>query len=72
MVDSSLVVAARKCADLTQEEAALISGISTDSYRSREPNPGDFRVREIEKLASGISKPAREILKNAFTSIFLE
>lgn len=72
MLDSNMIIAARKCAGFTQETAASICNISIDTYRSREQNATDFRIGEIQKLANAMSGNAKDILQDAFSSIFLD
>lgn len=72
MIDSSMIIAARKCAGFTQEKAASICNISVDTYRSREQSATDFRIGEIQKLACAMNGNAKDILKDAFMSIFLD
>ena len=71
MIDSNRIVAVRSCARMTQEEAATACGISQDTYRSREKNPGDFRLSEIEAFYKSINEDAGDLLRDACRSIFL-
>lgn len=71
MAESSMVAAARTGAGMTQSKAASICGISVDSYRTREKNPGDFRLKELKLLADSMEEQPRKILSEAVLSIFL-
>lgn len=71
MPSDNLFAAARAGARMTQEKAAFICGISIDSYRTREKQPGEFRVKELKLLADNMSESSRKILVDAVLSIFL-
>lgn len=71
MPESNLIAAARAGAGMTQAKAASICGISVDSYRTREKNPGEFRLKELKLLAASMSRQSQGILSDAVLSIFL-
>lgn len=63
--------AARTGAGLTQEDAASICRLSTDSYRTREKSPGEFRLKELLQLSESMGDSSKKILLDAINSLFL-
>ncbi len=65
------VRAARTASGLTQENAALILGMSNPTYSAREKLPKAFTIDELEDLFNSFNESGRKIIQDFISEIFL-
>ena len=66
------IVAARKAAGMTLEDAARVCGVTRQTYKGREFSPREFRLGELADMYESMSDPARLLMRNAVAEIFLD
>lgn len=71
-LQSSQFRAARGASGMTLNEIKAAAGFkSISTYVSREEEPGNFRLEEIEGMYRTMEEPAKSILRDAVCEIFL-
>lgn len=59
---SSLFAAARRASGLSVEQACRICGVSRPTYNSRERDPSQYRLCELQALYAELDATGRELL----------
>lgn len=66
---SSLFAAARRASGLSAEQACRICGVSRPTYNSREKEPEQFRLCELQALYAELDETGRELLMRGVAGV---